>query len=235
MDVPNNLLYCASAVDLLSYTVFARTEVAIQTLQASLRANSVPASFISEDPDAMKAGQIATLSPQQWQTHCNTSHQCQSMWPQQRQHMRAPASVSLVHQSSTPTAVRRSTARRRGGARSALHSAGHASHSNSSVSRDLLDCWPGCSRASWIEGGPELGVNGNGFGSNSGVALSAAALAEPPAEPEAAEPPDADATANSVTRVRADAIGILSHCRPTCMEEPCYHHMAWGTGVQLTY
>jgi hypothetical protein len=78
--------------------------------------------------------------------------------------------------------------------------------SHSSVSRDLLDCWPGCSRASWIEGGPELGGCGSAFaGSGHGVALSAAALAEPPAESATAaeEPSGPEASGNSVTRVRS--------------------------------
>lgn len=151
----------------------------------------------------MKTVQLAS-SPQQWQTHlCNTAQRCILARPQRMHHTRTPASQFVAHHDGRASlAVRCSRAHRRGAARPALHPASaQLGHGHSNASRDLLDCWPGCSRASWIEGGPELGGSGIGFASGSGgVALSAAALAEPPAEP-AAEPPDADESRNSVTRV----------------------------------
>lgn len=90
---------------------------------------------------------------------------------------------------------------------SAQIGSGHGAH------RELLDCWPGCSRASWIEGGPDLNGSGSGSSGGGGTAMSAAALAEPPAEPAAAEPPD-EAGANTVIRVSRCASGTrLGPCK----------------------
>lgn len=57
----------------------------------------------------------------------------------------------------------------------------------------MPDCWPGCSRASWIEG-PQLSTAGAGA---SGTMVSAAALAEPPADAAVAGQ-DADDSSDSL-------------------------------------
>lgn len=132
---------------------------------------------------------------------CHTVQRCQCAGPQQG--CQGLGSHAQRHTRPTCVSAHPTRAHRVGGARPAAHHTGASAQigSGHGVHRELLDCWPGCSRASWIEGGPELnGSIGSGGSGGSGMAMSAAALAEPPAEPAAAEPPD-EAGTNTVIRI----------------------------------
>lgn len=63
----------------------------------------------------------------------------------------------------------------------------------------MPDCWPGCSRASWIEGS-QLSTADAGA---SGTMVSAAALAEPPADAAVAGQHADDSCDSLVGRVGA--------------------------------
>ena len=164
--------------------------------------------FSTNGPNWPPMTTIASASNSCLQQQCQVETRSRRAALQRMPSGHPSACQSLACHCGLSPALISSSARRQISARRAWHVAAPSAQLGqgySGMSRDLLDCWPGCSRASWIEGGAAVSLSGHvsasAGGGPGGLAVSAAALAEPPAESGAAAAPEQDSTGNSIVRV----------------------------------
>ena len=157
----------------------------------------------------------ASASNSSLQKQCQLEKRSGCAAPQRMPSGHPLACQPLTCQCGLSPALISSRARQQTSARRAWHVAvpsAQLGHGYSSMSRDLLDCWPGCSRASWIEGGADVSLSVHGSASAGGgsgcLAVAAAALAESPAESAETAAPEQESTANSIVRVSCACAGV---------------------------
>jgi hypothetical protein len=158
---------------------------------------------------------VASASKSCLQKQCQLEMRSGCAAPQRMPSGHPSACQSLACHCGLSPLLISSSARRQIAARRAWHVAAPSAQLGqgySGMSRDLLDCWPGCSRASWIEAGAAVSLSGHGGasagGGPGGLAVSAAALAESPAESAETAAPEPESAGNSIVRVSCACAGV---------------------------